>query len=103
MTYDVSTSLPSTLPASAALARPGPIDAATSATEIGASNVLMAPSGNRMAGMAELLKTKSAGRPHFSSEARDDVACARSRLVDLRTRSRCHHPLLSRSAVVSIS
>src|SRR5688572_6448104 len=44
----VSTSLPSTLPASAALARPAPIEAATSATVTGCSNGRWLPSGRVM-------------------------------------------------------
>src|SRR5689334_20649652 len=54
MRCEVSTTFPSTLPASAAFARPGPIDAATSATETGAANRLMLPSGRVMLGMAIL-------------------------------------------------
>src|SRR5688572_23128083 len=48
MRKPVSTSLPSTLPASAALARPGPMLAATSATVTGAGNWRVAPSGSVM-------------------------------------------------------
>src|SRR5471030_3091070 len=44
---DVSTSLPSTLPASAALARPAPMLAATCATVTGPSNSRAEPSGRR--------------------------------------------------------
>src|SRR5690606_1460918 len=55
ITYDVSTSLPSTLPASAALARPGPMLAATSWTETGLSNERTEPSGRVMAGILSLL------------------------------------------------
>src|SRR5260370_70648 len=47
-TNDVSTSLPSTLPASAAFARPGPIAAATCATDTGASKGRTEPSGKRI-------------------------------------------------------
>src|SRR3990172_3659644 len=46
ITNDISTSLPSTLPASAALARPGPIAAATSATDTGLSKGRIEPSGS---------------------------------------------------------
>jgi acetyl-CoA carboxylase biotin carboxylase subunit len=42
----VSTTLPSTFPASAALARPAPIDAATSATVTGPGNSRREPSGS---------------------------------------------------------
>ncbi len=42
----VSTTLPSTLPASAALASPGPIEAATSATVTGPGNWRCEPSGS---------------------------------------------------------
>src|SRR5690606_33251301 len=41
----VSTSLPSTLPANATLARPGPIEPATSATETGWANSRREPAG----------------------------------------------------------
>jgi hypothetical protein len=70
--------LPSTLPASAALARPGPIDAAICATVTGPSNFLMLPSGSRMSGMAfssaAFTKQKSADEPHFSLSGN---ACSR--------------------------
>src|SRR5512139_810670 len=49
--YDVSTSCPSTLPASAALARPGPMSAATCATITGPAYVRWLPSGRVMTGM----------------------------------------------------
>ena len=51
MTNDVSTSLPFTRPASAALARPAPMLAATSATVTGASNFFWLPSGSVMTGI----------------------------------------------------
>src|SRR5436190_22932878 len=97
MRCEVSTTLPSTLPARAAFARPGPIDAATSATETGASNRLMLPSGRVMLGMAfpfgvrripvvgagpvalEFVsdpEKKSAGEPHFFGHSKDRRTCA---------------------------
>src|SRR5687768_4740910 len=48
----MSTSLPSTLAASAARARPAPIEAAISATVIGPGNDFDEPSGRRMLGIA---------------------------------------------------
>src|SRR5882724_8009259 len=65
MTKEVSTSLPSTRPASAARANPAPIDAATSATVTGLSNALSDPSGNRMDGIFRKSKIKKCGEPHF--------------------------------------
>src|SRR5690348_10702973 len=52
MVHERSTSLPSTLPASAALARPAPMDAATSRTLGGASKDLVLLSGSVMVIMA---------------------------------------------------
>src|SRR2546421_1713729 len=48
----VSTSLPFTLPASAARARPAPIDWAISATVTGFGNDFVEPSGRRILGIA---------------------------------------------------
>src|SRR3990172_3461111 len=70
ITNDVSTSLPSTLPASAALARPGPIAAATSATDTGLSNGRIEPSGSFTLTINSNRRKKSAGWPHFFSEPR---------------------------------
>jgi hypothetical protein len=58
MTNEVSTSFPLTRPASAALARPAPMLAATSATVTGTSNFFWLPSGSVMAGIGV---KKSAG------------------------------------------
>src|SRR5690348_4333484 len=52
MVHERSTSLPSTLPTSAALARPAPMDAATSRTLGGASKDLVLLSGSVMVIMA---------------------------------------------------
>ena len=52
ITWDVSTSRPSTTPAKAALASPGPISAATSNTETGVSKDLWEPSGRVTTGMS---------------------------------------------------
>src|SRR5213594_5027624 len=49
--WEVSTSLPSTLPASAARASPGPIAWATSATVTGVGKLFIEPSGRRIFGM----------------------------------------------------
>ncbi len=51
MTNEVSTSLSLTRPASAALASPAPMLAATSATVTGASNFFWLPSGSVMTGI----------------------------------------------------
>src|SRR5690606_31938672 len=51
-----STRRPSTLPATVALARPGPIEAATSATETGWSNWRLEPSGSVMLIIAGTLR-----------------------------------------------
>ena len=58
MQWLVSTKRPSTFPASAAFARPAPIDAATSATVTGASKLRMDPSGSVMFGMIESTQDK---------------------------------------------
>src|SRR3954470_11419805 len=63
----ISTSLPSTRPATAARAKPAPIDAATSPTVGALSNDFNVPSGNRMDGMFQDPKTKKCGEPHFST------------------------------------
>jgi hypothetical protein len=63
---DVSTIFPSTFPANAAFARPGPIEAATSATDGGAANSLTLPSGKVILGMAYSRNKKVRGEPHFS-------------------------------------
>src|SRR5207237_7848243 len=65
-TNEVSTSLPSTLPASAALARPGPIAAATSPTDTGASNGRTEPSGRRMLIIGTNPEKKVRGRAALS-------------------------------------
>src|SRR5688572_27653386 len=51
----VSTSLPFTFAASAARARPAPIDAAISAAVTGPGNALIEPSGSRMLGKTETI------------------------------------------------
>jgi hypothetical protein len=56
MAKDVSTSLPLTLPAKAALARPAPMLAATWATVTGCSKVLWLPSGSVITGMGAALR-----------------------------------------------
>src|SRR5207247_6284207 len=52
MRWLVSTSLPFTLPASAARARPAPIEAPISATVTGPGNDVDEPSGRRLLGIA---------------------------------------------------
>src|SRR4051812_7475763 len=56
-----STSLPSRAPATVALARPAPIDAATSATVTGLSNGFLLPSGSVILIMAILLRDLAGG------------------------------------------
>src|SRR5256885_354649 len=83
ITKEVSTSLPSILPARAALASPGPIAEATSATVTGASKCLTAPSGSRTSGMVRVplgnranpIAKKSADEPHFFRIFRGTAAC----------------------------
>src|SRR5215467_11287527 len=69
-TYAVSTSLPSTRPATAALASPGPMDAATSATLTGASKARFDPSGNCTEIIYFSQQKKSAVEPHFFTKGR---------------------------------
>jgi hypothetical protein len=61
MTCEVSTSRPSTLPAKAALAKPGPIAAATSRTLTGPSKTRWLPSGSVMIGIAAILSIRLFG------------------------------------------
>jgi hypothetical protein len=64
ITWLVSTNLPSTLAANAALARPAPIEVATSATVTGEAKSLREPSGKDIWGMDDSVmfdgKTKQA-------------------------------------------
>ena len=64
----VSTTLPPTRPARAALARPGPIESATSATVTGAGKLLTEPSGKRICG----IEMKNAAAPRFLCVGRRD-------------------------------
>ncbi|MNC86863.1 hypothetical protein D3C83_25490 [compost metagenome] len=59
---DVSTSLPLTLPASAARASPGPIACASSATVTGRSNFLTDPSGKRISGIINSCSQNNSAR-----------------------------------------
>ena len=62
---EVSTNWPSTLPASAARARPAPMLAATSATVTGASKTRSEPSGSRITGMSDTFGNEKSPRRGF--------------------------------------
>src|SRR5437588_11273576 len=83
ITKEVSTSLPSILPARAALASPGPIAEATSATVTGASKCLTAPPGSLTSGMvhgpfgnrANPIAQTRADEPHLFRIFHGTAAC----------------------------
>src|ERR1700761_4342802 len=107
---DVSTNSPSILPPSAAFARPGPIEAATSATVTGCSYCRTEPSGRRIETIAFSVVPTGGGtynqakkpkkmRPHFRGAAftfpANYIGESGPRLASLRSgfgqRSRCHN------------
>src|SRR3954447_7464145 len=113
MSADVSTNSPSILPPSAAFARPGPIEAATSATVTGCSYCRTEPSGRRIETImfsvvpsgggtcVKVKKTKKTKkmRPRFRGAAftfsANYIGESGPRLASLRSgfgqRSRCHN------------
>ncbi len=68
MTYEVSTSRPSTTPARAALARPGPISAATSCTETGCRNERCCRPAEVITGMCFPLSVVAPTKGHVQVE-----------------------------------
>ena len=85
MTNEVSTSLSLTRPASAALASPAPMLAATSATVTGASNFFWLPSGSVMTGIGKKSKSDQAveGRASCQTRSAESIPTGRGGLADI--------------------